>query len=69
MLVCHTALLALHNILQAHINTAAGVSRIPVTKKKLPPSRPSKGGPAKNLYTKSDRMTISVRDTWAWYED
>jgi hypothetical protein len=26
----------------------------------------SKGGPAKNLYTKSERLTVSCRVTWAW---
>ena len=27
-----------------------------------------KGGPAKNLYTKSERLTLSCRVTWAWSE-
>jgi hypothetical protein len=31
-----------------------------------PPSPPSKGGPTKNLYTKSERMNPSSRVTWAW---
>jgi hypothetical protein len=29
---------------------------------------PSKGLPAKNLYTKSERLTLSCRVTWAWSE-
>ena len=29
---------------------------------------PRKGGLAKNLYTKSERLTLSCRVTWAWYE-
>ena len=29
---------------------------------------PSKGGPAKNLYTKLERGTLSCRVTWAWSE-
>ena len=29
---------------------------------------PSKGGPAKNLYTKSERQIFSCRVTWAWFE-
>jgi hypothetical protein len=34
---------------------------------KIPPP-PSKGGPAKNLYTKSEGVTLSCRVNWAWSE-
>ena len=39
----------------------------PSEKKRIVPS-PSKGGPAKNLYTKSERVTLSCRVNWAWSE-
>jgi len=29
---------------------------------------PGKGGSAKNIYTKSERGTLSCRVTWAWSE-
>jgi len=29
---------------------------------------PSKGSPAKNLYTKSERQTLSCKVTWVWSE-
>ena len=32
------------------------------------PPPPTKGGPAKNLCTKSERLTLSCRVTWAWSE-
>ena len=35
--------------------------------KKNPPP-PSKGGPAKNLYTKSEGVTLSCRVKWTWSE-
>ena len=40
----------------------------PVKKKSTPPLPPSKGGPAKNLYTKSEGATLSCRVNWAWSE-
>jgi hypothetical protein len=37
-------------------------------KKKIPPPPPRKDGPAKNFYTKSERLTLSRRVTLAWAE-
>ena len=37
----------------------------PAKKKKMPSS---KGEPTKNLYTKSERLTLSCRVTWDWSE-
>jgi hypothetical protein len=41
--------------------------RLQAPVEKLPPP-PSKGGLAKNLYTKAERMTVSCRVTSAWSE-
>ena len=32
------------------------------------PFPPSKGGPAKSLYTKSETLSLIFRVTWAWSE-
>jgi hypothetical protein len=43
--------------------------RAPAGKKFFAPPPPlSKGRPAKNLYTKSERPTLSCRVTWVWSE-
>jgi hypothetical protein len=35
---------------------------------KIVSGTPSKGGPAKNIYSKSEILTLSCRGTWAWSE-
>jgi hypothetical protein len=40
----------------------------PWLKRRFRPPPPSKGGPATDLYTKSYRLTVTCRVTWAWSE-
>jgi hypothetical protein len=55
--------------LQQHVVTRVVESGIGSRwKKKKCFGAPSRGGPAKNLDTESERLTFSCRVTWAWFE-
>lgn len=42
--------------------------RVPAKEDFAPPPSPSKGGPVKNLHTKSERLTFSCRVNCVWSE-